>query len=104
MVPEFSITPFTDFTKEENIKKMEQALVQVEAKLGKEYSLVIGGKRVKCPDQFFSHNPSQPDQVIGIFQKGTPEMAERAINVASETFKTWKYVAAKQRAEYCFKI
>jgi 1-pyrroline-5-carboxylate dehydrogenase len=104
MVSEFKITPFTDFTAEENIKKMEKAIAQVELKLGKEYSLVIGGKRSKCPDQFFSHNPSQPDQVIGIFQKGTPEMAERAIKVAYETFKTWKNTPAEHRADYCFKI
>ena len=104
MLPEFKVTPFTDFSKEENIKKVEQAITHVESKLGQEYSLVIGGKRFKCPDQFFSHNPSQPEQVIGIFQKGTPEMAEKAINVALETFKTWKNIPAEKRAEYCFKI
>lgn len=104
MVSEFKVTPFTDFTQEENIKKMEQAIAKVESQLGKEYSLVIGGKRVKCTDQFFSHNPSQPDQVIGIFQKGTTEMAERAIKSALETFKIWKNTPAEQRADYCFKI
>lgn len=45
-------TPFanealTDFSREENARKMRAAIEKVRGQLGREYDLIIGGKRIK---------------------------------------------------------
>jgi len=101
---EFKVTPLTDFSKEENRRKMEEAIAKVESVLGREWSLVLGGERVRCTEQFLSHNPSDPGQIVGAFQKATPSEAARAIQVADRTFETWKRTPADERARLCFRV
>ncbi|MFC1562829.1 L-glutamate gamma-semialdehyde dehydrogenase, partial [candidate division KSB1 bacterium] len=96
--------PLTDFSKEENRAKMENAINKVESELGKEWSLIIGGKRIRCRDQFFSRNPSDYEHIIGIFQKAEQQHVVMAIEAANKAFETWKFTPAEERAEYCFKI
>ncbi len=43
----FVTEPFFDFTKEENARRMRAAVEKVRGQLGREYELIIGGKRVK---------------------------------------------------------
>jgi 1-pyrroline-5-carboxylate dehydrogenase len=102
--PEFRNEPFSDFSKPEMRQKMHQAIAQVESQLGREYSIIIGGKRVKAADQFMSHDPSDPDRVVGVFQKGTAEIAARAIEAAWDAFRHWSRTPAQQRAEFCFRV
>ena len=40
---EFRNEPYTDFSKPENRKAMEQALEKVKGELGREYPILIGG-------------------------------------------------------------
>ena len=56
----FRNEPATDFTKEENKKAMRAAIEKVRGELGREYELVIGGKRVKTKDKLRSINPANP--------------------------------------------
>lgn len=101
---QFVNEPLTDFSVPENREKMERALADAESNFGREWAIIIEGKRVKAPDQFLSHNPSEPEQVIGVFQRGTPELAEKAIDGALRTFPTWSRVPAQERAEYCLRV
>ena len=66
---------FIDFSKPENRKAMEEALAQVRGMFGREYPLTIGGERITTTEKIKSYNPSHPEQVIGVFQKATVEMA-----------------------------
>src|SRR5690606_12380299 len=50
-----------------------------------------------------SYNPAKPEEIIGVVQRGTPEIGDKAITIAYETFQTWKNVPAKKRANYLFK-
>ena len=103
MVSEFKNEPFTDFSDPKNAKAFEAALAKFSSALGKEYDLIIGGKRKKTQDRIVSTNPSDPKMVIGSVSKASKEDAEEAIRVASETFETWKFVKPAERAEYLFK-
>lgn len=103
MSSEFKNEPLTDFTNAANVKAFENALAKVSADLGKEYDLIIGGKRQKTQDRIQSLNPSDPKTVIGYAAKATSEDAEKAIKVASETFESWRFVKPAERAEYLFK-
>ena len=102
--PEFRNEPFSDFTKPEVREKMLQAIARVESQCGREYSMVIGGKRVKAADQFMSHDPSDPDRVVGVFQKGTAQTAVQAIEAAWDAFPDWSRKSAKERAGFCFRV
>jgi 1-pyrroline-5-carboxylate dehydrogenase len=98
-LPRFKNEPFTDFSKSENRRRMERALASVESQLGREYDIVIGGERIKTDEKFMSYNPSYKDQVVGILQKGDPEIADKAINVAGEAFREWSLTKPEHRAK-----
>ncbi|MCK4271865.1 L-glutamate gamma-semialdehyde dehydrogenase, partial [bacterium] len=79
MVSVFKNEAYIDFGKQENQRRMRDALEEVSAQLGQEYDIIIGSQRVKTAQKFSSYNPSEKDQVVGIFQKATPQEAEAAI-------------------------
>ena len=103
MQTEFRNEPFTDFSREENAQAMRAALEKVRGELGREYPLVIGGERIKTEGKFESLNPARKTEVVGRFQKATPELARRAVETAHETFKTWRNVPATERAQILFR-
>ena len=94
---EFQNEPFIDFSKPENRKAMENAFRQVKGMFGREYPLVIGGEKVTTTEKTKSLNPSHPDEVIGLFQKATVELANQAVEAASRAFEHWKRVPAEER-------
>jgi len=94
---EFQNEPFIDFSKPENRKAMEDALSHVRGMFGREYPLVIGGQKITTPEKIKSHNPSNPSEVIGIFQKATVELANQAVEAAHTAFERWKKVPAEER-------
>ena len=99
-LPEYSPTTYVDFSKPDARAAYEQALAGVRATAGTEYSLVIGGERLKGSKTFDSTNPAKPSEVLGRFQSGTAEQAARAVEVAFEAFKSWSRVPAAVRAAY----
>lgn len=101
---EFKNETIKDFSKSENRKAMEAALKKVSGELGREYPNLIAGKPVTAAEKTKSTNPSHPDQVVGIFQKGTVEMANQAVEAADREFASWKKVPAEERAECCFRV
>jgi len=99
----FTNEPYTDFSKEDNRRKMQEALASVSSRLGRRYPLVIGGERIEKKETFASINPAKKDQVIGHFAKGTVEDVERALAAAWKAFETWKDVPAGERAALLFR-
>ena len=70
----FANEPSVDFTREENARKMRSALEKVRGQLGREYDLIIGGKRIKTAEKIESLNPAKPSQVVGLHQKAGTNM------------------------------
>lgn len=102
------ITPFKneeyiDFSIPANKKKQQQAIAEVQKKLGKEYPLIIGGKAVKTKKWIESVNPANPEQVVGRFAEGTRDLVDEAITKAAAAFETWKTVKPSKRADILFK-
>src|SRR5216684_3796115 len=104
MPTEFRNEPFTDFSKEENAMAMRAAIEKVKLELCREYPLVIGGERITTGDKLDSINPANRTQVVGSFHKATKELANRAVETAFETFKTWGATPAEERAELLFRV
>src|ERR1700685_1305641 len=94
---EFRNEAFIDFTKPENRKAMEDALRQVKGMFGREYPLVIGGKKIPTTDKIKSINPSHPEEIIGVFQKASVEMAKQAVEAAEHAFEKWRKVPVAER-------
>ena len=102
-IPKFKNESYTNWATPEHRKKQQDAITALEAKLGAEYPNIIGGERVTAANKLKSLNPSNPDQVVGVFQKGTPDSAVLALNAALKAFETWRYVDPEKRAGYLFK-
>jgi len=102
-LPPFRNEPFADFTDERNAQAMQKAIEAVEAGLGREYPIIIGGERYTTGDLHDSLNPSKFDQVVGRVHHATKALADKAIEAAWKAFETWKYVPAEQRANYLLK-
>jgi 1-pyrroline-5-carboxylate dehydrogenase len=96
--------PLTDFSKEENARKMRAAIEKVRGQLGREYELIIGGQRVKTQDKIKSLNPAKPSQVVGVHQKAGKEHVEPAMQAALRAFESWKYAPIEERASLVFRV
>lgn len=102
MIP-YKHEPFTDFSQLENKQALQKGFQTVESYLGQDYPLIIGGERVMTEDKLVSSNPANKEEVIGNVSKASQGLAEKAMNVASETFKTWRKMKPEFRADVLFK-
>jgi len=96
--------PLTDFNREDNARKMRSAIEKVRGQLGREYDLVIGGKRVKTSDKIKSINPAKPSQVVGLHQKAGKEHVEPAMQAALRAFDSWSRTSIEERASLLFRV
>ncbi|MYL35529.1 L-glutamate gamma-semialdehyde dehydrogenase [Pontibacillus yanchengensis] len=103
MVAPYQHEPFTDFSVPENKQAMEAALKRVEAEFGKEYPLIIGGERIYTEDRITSFNPANKEEVIGYVSKADQKLAEKAMQVADETFQWWRKSKPEMRADILFR-
>ncbi len=100
----FTNEPLVDFSREADAVAMRAAIEKVRGELGREYDLVIGGKRSRTEAKIRSLNPAHPSQVVGVHQKAGPEHVEPAMQAALAAFETWKYVPAAERAAVVFRV
>jgi 1-pyrroline-5-carboxylate dehydrogenase len=95
--------PFVDFSRPENKRRMEAALSDVQAKLGREYDIIIGGRHIKTEGKILSFNPAHPAQVIGVHQHAIAEHVEPAMQAAQAAFATWSKTPVAERAALLFR-
>jgi 1-pyrroline-5-carboxylate dehydrogenase len=62
--------------------RMQHAIDVVRAQLGKEYPLIIDGKKVKTDKTIQSVDPSDPETVVGAVGEGHQSHAEQAMQAA----------------------
>jgi 1-pyrroline-5-carboxylate dehydrogenase len=94
----FSNEPVADFSKPATRQAMEQALADVRAQLGREYELLVAGRRDKTGDLLKSLNPSRPGEIVGVHNKATAALAREAVEAAHAYFPVWGAVPAETRA------
>ncbi len=98
--PVFTNEPQLDFSKEEVRREFQEAVDSVREEFGRDYYLVIGGKRVETRGQLVSRNPSHKTQIVGTVGAASPDDAQEAIDAAEKAFKTWSKFDVNYRAEY----
>jgi len=96
--------PLTDFTREETARRMRAAIEKVRGQLGREYDLIIGGKRVRTSDKIKSINPAKPSQLVGLHQKAGKEHVEPAMQAALAAFASWSRTSFEERASLLFHV
>ncbi|HKW13980.1 MAG TPA: L-glutamate gamma-semialdehyde dehydrogenase [Candidatus Krumholzibacteria bacterium] len=101
-------TPFvnealSDFNDPPVAARMQHAIDVVRAQLGKEYPLVIDGKKVMTDKTIHSLDPSDPDTVVGSVAEGHEPHAEQAMQAALKAFEKWRKVPVEDRATLLFK-
>ena len=93
----FANEPSTDFKAPDHARAMRAALDTVATQLGREYDLIIGGRRLRTEDKIRSLNPARPAQVVGVHQKAGAEHAEGAMSAALAAFQTWSRARVEER-------
>jgi len=99
-LPTFANEPFLDFSNPDVKRQQEAALAEVEGHLGREYDLVIGGKRLQTAAKITSVNPARPAQIVGIHQAAGPEHAPIAMAAAQAAFPAWAATAVQTRVNF----
>jgi 1-pyrroline-5-carboxylate dehydrogenase len=97
------LTPFknespVNFTDDHIKRKMISALEKIHQEKGAEHALIIGGKEVLADNKFKSINPSNKDEVLGLFQKASVGQVQKAIDIAWQAFASWKFMPIEERA------
>jgi 1-pyrroline-5-carboxylate dehydrogenase len=103
-LPPFINEPFLDFTHGDVKRSMEAALRKVAGELGREYDLVLGGKRVQTSDQIVSTNPARPAQIVGIHQMAEAEHAPAAMAAALAAFPSWSHTPVQERVDLLLRV
>jgi 1-pyrroline-5-carboxylate dehydrogenase len=93
----FANEPFANFKSPENARAMQAALDHVASQLGREYDLIIGGRRLRTEGKIQSLNPARPAQVVGIHQKAGADHAEEAMQAALRAFESWSRTPVETR-------
>src|SRR5260221_9827633 len=96
--------PMIDFSKEENARKMRASLEKVRAELGREYDMVIGGKRLSTKEKIRSINPAKPSQLVGLHQNAGAAEVEPAMQAALTAFPAWSRRTPEERASFVFHV
>src|SRR5271167_4120070 len=99
----FTNEPMIDWSNPENVRKMQAAIEKVRAELGREYDLVIGGRRIKTGDTAPSVNPAKPSEVVGIHHQAGPAEVEPAMQAALKAFDTWSRTSVEARTQLLFR-
>lgn len=104
MVVEFVNEALTDFSRAEHRDRMQHACEFVSGQLGREYDLIIGGRRIRTQDRIQSEDPSDLSQIVGSVSKADAALAGEAMKAAQDAFAGWRFVSPEARARYLLKM
>ncbi|MCZ6679733.1 MAG: L-glutamate gamma-semialdehyde dehydrogenase [Candidatus Poribacteria bacterium] len=102
-IPEFRNESITDWSKSENRTRQDAAIAQLETQFGVEYPNIIDGMHAFSAEKFNTLNPSQPNQIVGVFQNSTADDVVLALKVAADKFEQWRWTSPAERANYLFR-
>lgn len=102
MRPKFTNQKLTDFSLLSSRTQFAAALKEVEAKLGADYPIVVGGEKRYCQKTFASICPSDPQLVVGNFPAAGPSEAIAALEAAQSAFPAWSRTPMEVRARFLF--
>ncbi len=103
MLPEFKNEPMVDFSNPANVAAMEAAFAKVEARLGEQLDLVIGGEHIKTKDKRPSIDPGKTERVVGYQSMASTQDVDRVLDAATKACDMWRRVDPETRARHILK-
>lgn len=101
MAEEFKLTYATMFNPPEELHaRFDEALAKVEARLGKEYGMIINNQERFATEKFEDRSPANTDVILGLFQKGTEKEAQDALAAARKAFPQWSKMKWQERVAF----
>jgi 1-pyrroline-5-carboxylate dehydrogenase len=98
-LPVFRNEPYADFSDLRIRSTAEAALANVRAEFGRDYDLLVAGRRVRTDRKLRSLNPSHPAEVVGVHSRADAELAAEAVEAAWRHFPQWSATPAGKRVE-----
>ena len=98
MLTPFVNEPATDFSVSSHRAAYESALAGARARLGRDWPLIIGGRRVPSSDVIVSSNPARHQEIVSRHAAARAEDVDAAIESAREAFQDWSRLPAVERA------
>ncbi len=89
--------PLANFAATEARDRMRRALQGVRAQMGRRYPLWIGDRARETPRTLTRHNPSRPDEIVGVVAMASLDDAEEAVRIAQEAQPRWAAVPVTER-------
>lgn len=77
----------------------EQAILDVKSEFGRQYPLIIGGKKIKIESTFSHISPVDIRITLGYFPKSSIQDIRNAINAARDSFNIWRKYDYKKRIQ-----
>jgi 1-pyrroline-5-carboxylate dehydrogenase len=102
-LPPFRNEAIRTFAEAGERESLELELGEVREMFGREYPLVIGGRRLSGPGTIPSRNPAHPEEIVGHVVAATPLDASDALDAATEAFAAWSHMPVQERAELLFR-
>jgi 1-pyrroline-5-carboxylate dehydrogenase len=94
----FKLTYATMFNPPEELHNgFDAAVAKLKDNLGKEYSMIIGGKDVFADEKWEDRSPVNTDWVLARMQKGNAAHAQQAIAAARKAFPIWSHTPWQER-------
>jgi 1-pyrroline-5-carboxylate dehydrogenase len=103
MFTTFQNEPVANFSEDGPRRRMQDTIQRVTGDLGRTYPLVVAGQRIETTHRTASRNPARLSQVVGTVCDAPAEMAERAVQAATEAFGPWSRLPVETRARYLVK-
>jgi len=89
--------PYADFADPRTRALADVALAKVRSEFGRNYDLLVAGRRVSTGPKLTSLNPSHPSEVVGIHTKADAALAREAVEAAWRFFPQWAGTPAEKR-------
>lgn len=94
----FKLTYSTMYNPPEELHtRFDEALIQITSDLGAEYGMLIDGTDHFSKEKFENRSPANHNRILGIFQKGTADEGNLALNAARKAFPTWSHTPWQER-------
>ena len=84
--------------------RFESALKVIKSGLGAEYGMIINGQDHFCEEKFEDSSPIDTNLVLGVFQKGSEEDAQKALTAAREAFPSWSGKPWQEESKLCAEL
>jgi RHH-type transcriptional regulator, proline utilization regulon repressor / proline dehydrogenase / delta 1-pyrroline-5-carboxylate dehydrogenase len=96
-LPPFRNEPVLELRRSAERARLTHALAELDQRLPLRVPVWVGSER-RDGDELVSTDPSDPERVVAVAARGTPDDAHRAVEAARDAFPAWAATPATERA------